>query len=49
MARHVGWLELGFDRTYFDAELARRGFSVEHHSVADIDAYGNPIVATVPD
>ena len=33
--RRHGWLELGFNRSYFDVALARAGWGVSRHALAD--------------
>lgn len=46
MARHSGWLELGFERTFFEAQLAARGFTVSEHHEPQLVGYGSLLVAT---
>ncbi len=46
MARHAGWLELGFDRTFFLDQLTARGLTVTEHVRPDLGAYGTMIIAT---
>ena len=48
MARHNGWLELGFERTFFLNELTARGFQIAEHRAPDLGAHGTMIVATAP-
>lgn len=47
MARHVGWLELGFQKQFFLGELTSRGFAVTEHATTHYGAYGSIIVATL--
>ncbi|MCU1500243.1 MAG: Methyltransferase type 11, partial [Acidimicrobiales bacterium] len=46
MTRHAGWLELGFNRSYFRRELNARGFRLEHHSIDAFGEYGTLEIAT---
>lgn len=46
MTRYAGWLELGFDRKFFDDELRRRGLHVSVHWEPSLAAYGHLIVAS---
>jgi SAM-dependent methyltransferase len=46
MSRHAGWLELGFEREFFYAELRRRGLKVETFLEPSLGAYGTLIVAS---
>lgn len=49
MARHVGWLELGFDRRCFTNQLEARGFAVDSRAVDHLGAYGTLTTATLSD
>jgi SAM-dependent methyltransferase len=44
--RSFGWLELGFRKTYIDSLLNANNFALDYHSVGEIGAYGNFLVAT---
>ena len=46
MTRYAGWLELGFDRKFFDDELRQRGLQVSVHWEPSLAAYGHMIVAS---
>lgn len=46
MTRYAGWLELGFERQFFNSELNRRGLQTSVHSEPTLAAYGHLIVAT---
>lgn len=45
MTRYAGWLELGFERGFFNDELAKRGLTSEVHWEPSLGAYGHMIVA----
>jgi SAM-dependent methyltransferase len=47
MARYAGWLELGFERTFFTNVLHSRGFEVVDHAAPELGAYGSLTVATL--
>jgi 2-polyprenyl-3-methyl-5-hydroxy-6-metoxy-1,4-benzoquinol methylase len=46
MTAHQGWLELGFDRAFFETELRDRGFDVAWHVQPQHGPYGTFLVAT---
>ena len=45
MSRHAGWLELGFDRSFFYRELNARGFAITERRTHDLGAYGSLQIA----
>ncbi|MGH9135184.1 MAG: class I SAM-dependent methyltransferase [Ilumatobacteraceae bacterium] len=45
MAARQGWLELGFRRDFFEAELMRRGFEVSWEVLPWLGAYGTLMIA----
>ncbi len=47
MAAQQGWLELGFRRDFFTAELTSRGFDVSWEVVPSLGAYGTVMLADV--
>lgn len=47
MARHVGWLELGFERAFFYEQLGARGFEVRDLRSDQFGAYGSLVIATL--
>jgi SAM-dependent methyltransferase len=46
MTAQHGWLELGFRRSFFEAELRNRGFDVNWETRPQLGAYGTFLVAT---
>jgi SAM-dependent methyltransferase len=45
MARATGWLELGFERSFFIGELRRRGLHVLERVAPELGPYGQMIIA----
>jgi len=45
MARHAGWLELGFERSFMYRELRARGFRLEEMVSPELGGYGTLLVA----
>jgi SAM-dependent methyltransferase len=50
MSRHAGWMELGFDRSFFYREMNARGFAMEHRLSPELGSYGTLDIARhIPD
>jgi SAM-dependent methyltransferase len=49
MARHAGWLELGFERSFMYRELRRRGLRLGEASAPELGGYGTLVIADVVD